>query len=184
VRKFVLIVALAVFAWIFVVPSCSTAFGCEASSAVAQAEGEQCPSSVEEASASSEWAAARFATIAEEPQTAGLFYDEDGTEHVFDSSNDSDQELATEILRELGIVGPNATLTVASHVEVKVAAAMRDQEIERGVLVINRTTGVCSVEPYGCMQVVPKVLLEGAQLTVWSPKEIAAGQPITFSRGG
>ncbi|WP_291413667.1 DddA-like double-stranded DNA deaminase toxin [Actinophytocola sp.] len=114
----------------------------------------------------------------------GVFFDPDGAVHEFDSSHDADEDQATAVLRELGIVGPNATLTVASHVEVEVAAAMRSGNINRGVLVINRTTGVCSAEKFGCMEVVPQVLPDGAQLTVWSPKEIAAGEPIVFSKDG
>jgi SCP1.201-like deaminase len=182
-RKFIFVVALAVLVWIFVVPSCSLEFGCAATGLAAHADSsEDCPSSLEEAASDAAWAAARLASIADEPQTAGLFYDKDGTEHEFDSSHDDAEKLATAVLRKLGIVSSNATLTVASHVEVKVAAAMQDQNIDHGVLVINRTTGVCSGEQYGCAQVVPQILPDGAQLIVWSPKEIAAGQPITFTK--
>lgn len=184
-RKFVFVAALAILAWIIVVPSCSSDFGCAATTqSVARADKENdCPSSVEEAAGDADWAAARLASISDEPQTAGLFYDEDGAEHRFDSSHDDAEKLATDVLRKVGIVGPNATLTVASHVEVKVAAAMQDRDVARGVLVINRTTGVCTGKQYGCAQVVPRILPDGARLVVWSPKEIAAGQPLTFSKG-
>ncbi len=182
-RKFLFVAALAVLGWIFVVPSCSSEFGCDAAGTTAHAEGDGCPSDVNDAAGDAEWAADRLASIADKRQTTGLFYDEDGSEHEFDSSHDDDEDLATETLRQLGIVGQNASLTVASHVEVKVAAAMRKTGIEKGVLVINRTTGVCSAEQYGCAQVVPMVLPAGAQLVVWSPKEIASGRPITFTTG-
>lgn len=183
-RKFVFVAALAVLAWIFVVPSCSAQFGCAAVGPAAHADDNyQCPSTVDAAAGNAEWAADRLASIADQRQTTGLFYDEEGSEHEFDSSHDDAEELATEVLRQLGIVGQNASLTVASHVEVKVAAAMRDKGIEKGVLVINRTTGVCSAERYGCMEVVPMILTDGAQLVVWSPKEVASGQPVVFPRG-
>ena len=50
-------------------------------------------------------------------------------------------------------------------------------------MVINRGAGVCSDAKYSCAQVVPQILPEGATLTVWSPKEIAAGKPIVFRSG-
>ena len=123
--------ALAILAWVFVVPSCSAEFECATSSTDA-ANGGTCPSGVEGAASSADWAADRLASIAEDPQTTGLFYDEDGNEHEFDSTHDDDEEAATRVLRELGIVGPNASLTVASHVEVKAAARMRDRDVAHG----------------------------------------------------
>jgi hypothetical protein len=168
-------------------PSCGR-FGCSYEPAwLPQAEADSddaCPDSIDAAADDATWAADQLDTIAEEPQTAGLFYDPDGAVHEFDSSHDADEDQATAALRDLGIVGPNATLTVASHVEVKVAAAMRSGDITKGVLVINRTTGVCSGGKFSCAEVVPQILPEGAQLIVWSPKEIAAGEPLVFSNGG
>ena len=165
-------------------PSCGR-FGCGYEPAwwpqAAADSGDVCPDSIDAAANDSTWAADRLDTIADEPQTAGLFYDPDGAVHEFDSSHDADEDQAT---AALGIVGPNARLTVASHVVVMVAAAMRSGDITKGVLVINRMTGVCGGGKFSCAEVVPRILPEGAQLIVWSPKEIAAGEPIVFGEGG
>src|ERR1044072_4971139 len=95
VRKFVFFVALGVLAWIFVVPSCSTKFGCESAAAVAHADSGDCPSDVDEAAHDARWAADRLAAIAAEPETVGLFYDSDGAQLEFDSSHDEDEKRAT-----------------------------------------------------------------------------------------
>lgn len=180
------LVVLAAVLWLLLnfvyAPSCAR-FSCGYEPAwlpQARADSGSCPDSIGDAANDAEWAADRLATIADEPQTAGVFYDSDGQEHQFDSGHDADEDVATSALRELGIVGPNATLTVASHVEVKVAAAMRAQNIRSGVLVINRTTGVCGDGTYTCAEIVPRILPAGTRLIVWSPKEIASGEPRVF----
>lgn len=168
-------------------PSCGR-FGCSYVPAWwSQAEadsGDACPDSIDAAANDATWAADRLDTIADDPQTAGLFYGPDGAVHEFDSSHDADEDQATAVLRDLGIVGPNATLNVASHVEVKVAAAMRNGDITKGVLVINRTTGVCGGGKFSCAEVVPRILPADARLIVWSPKEVTAGKPIAFGEDG
>lgn len=55
-RKFVFVAALAILAWIVVVPSRSTEFGCEATGAIAHGEDGECPSSIEEAAGDAQWA--------------------------------------------------------------------------------------------------------------------------------
>lgn len=180
------IVVMAAVLWLLLnfvyAPSCGR-FSCSYEPAWlprAAADSGSCPDGIDAAANDATWAADRLDAIADEPQTAGLFYDPDGAVHEFDSSHDADEDQATAALRELGIVGANATLNVASHVEVKVAAAMRAQNITKGVLVINRATGVCSGGKFSCAEVVPQILPKGAQLIVWSPKEIASGVPRVF----
>lgn len=184
VRKLLFFAVLAVLAWIFVVPSCSTTFGCAAAGAVAHADSVSCPANIDAAASDGSWAADRLASIANKPQTTGLFYDQDGNERDFVSGHDSDEDTATQVLRDLGIVPANATLNVAAHVEVKVAAMMRQQGLDQGLLVINRTTGICNDGTYTCATVVPKILPSDVALTIWSPKEIANGKPATFKGGG
>jgi hypothetical protein len=174
----------AVLAWIFIVPSCSTKFGCAAAGAVAYADSGSCPSNINAAAGDASWATDRLASIANQPQTAGLFYDKDGNERDFVSDQDSDEDTATQVMRDLGIVPANATLNVAAHVEIKAAAMMHQQGLDQGLLVINRTTGICNDGPYTCAQVVPKILPNGVVLVIWSPKEIANGEPATFKGGG
>lgn len=178
-------VAFVVFlVWFFFIRPGSSEFGCEAAAGVAHAASDECPSSAEAAAGDAGWAADRYDAIKDEKVTTGLFYDEDGNEHELTSGEDADAEVATSVLQELGIVRSGATLNVATHVEVKAAAQMRENGVTRGVLVINRAAGVCSGARYGCEQVVPAVLDEEAVLTIWSPKEIAEGQPREFPGGG
>jgi hypothetical protein len=69
---------------------------------------------------------------------------------------------------------------VVDHVETKVAALMRENDPESGVLVINFPRGVCGTEsqhPYTCAAIVPAILPEGATLAVWSPRELTEGRP-------
>lgn len=78
-------------------PSCGR-FGCSYEPAwwpQAKADnGDACPDSIDAAATDATWAADQLDTIAEEPQTAGLFYDPDGAVHEFDSSHDVDRSLA------------------------------------------------------------------------------------------
>ena len=176
-RKFVLVVVLAVLAWIFVVPSCSTQFDCAAAPATAHADDNECPSSLDAAANDRAWAAARLATIQDEDVTTGLLYDGDGGKVTLMSGKDSNSKLADKIIGELG--GPK--LWVATHVEVKAAAIMREKGISHAVLVINKDDGVCEIDsdgkprPYSCQGVVPRILPEGSTLAVWSPLEIREG---------
>ncbi|TDQ01277.1 DddA-like double-stranded DNA deaminase toxin [Labedaea rhizosphaerae] len=169
-RKFLFIVALGVLAWIFVVPSCSTKFGCESAPAVANADSGDCPSDIEDAESDAVWAAARLDKIKGEKPTVGLAYDDDGTEQRYDSSKDATAKRVTEILRDLGVLPPRGTTDAANHVEMKVAADMRDGEVDGIVLVINNQNGPCPAgdpQPLTCRSLLPKVLPEDATLTVW-----------------
>jgi hypothetical protein len=71
---------------------------------------------------------------------------------------------------------------VVDHVEVKVAAAMRDSGETSGVLVINNSGGPClideegTVAPMSCLAYLPQLLPADATLTVWWP-DPSGGQP-------
>lgn len=165
-RKFLLVVVLGVLAWIFVVPSCSTEFGCEASGAVAHADDQGCPSNVGDAAGNSEWAADQLASINDEKITTGLFYDEDGARHSF-VSGENDAEHVAEVLAKVGApASPIGTYPAASHVEVKAAVAMRDGDVTSGVMVINHAGGPCPGD-LGCANTLPYALPDGAWLVVW-----------------
>lgn len=126
-----------------------------------------CPSSADEAAGDAEWAAARLDSIQGEKVTTGLFYDEDGTEQTFVSGEDGDASNAVDLLGEVDApASPLGTYPSASHVEVKVAAAMRDSDSRFGVLVINNVNGPCR-GVFGCTSAVPRLLPEGAALVVW-----------------
>jgi hypothetical protein len=166
VRKFLLVVVLSALAWIFVVPSCSTKFGCEASGAVAHADDQSCPSTMGEAAKDTGWAAAQFLSIKDDKITTGLFYDDDGIRHTFVSGEDG-AERAAEVLAEVGApASPIRTYPAASHVEVKAAVAMRDGDVTSGVMVINHSGGPCPGD-LGCATAVPYALPDGAWLVVW-----------------
>ena len=187
-RKFVLVAALITLAWIFLVPSCSSEFDCEAAGAIAHADDDECPSDVTEAAGDAEWAADRFATIADRKLTAGLFYDSKGSRHRVKSGKDSAADRANELLRELGRLPPGASAFTADHVEVKIAARMRDEDVESGVLVINHPGGPCAVvdgepQPMSCQAFVPVLLPEGARLTVWWPQSGGSMASFTFTGG-
>jgi hypothetical protein len=161
-----------------VVPSCSTKFGCEAAPlAAARADNDECPTSAQAAAGNARWAAARFDTIKDEDLTVGLFYDADGTEHRFMSGRDREAETALKVGRKAGVFPSQGRFVVADHVEVKVAAAMREADVTFGVLVINNSGGPCRLddndepEPLSCLAIVPKLLPREAKLTVWWPAE-------------
>ncbi len=185
-RKFLLVATLIVLAWIFVVPSCSSEFGCEAAGASAHADDNECPADVAEAAGNAEWAAERLVTIADKRLTAGLFYDSDGSQHRVKSGKDSASQRANELLRELGRLPPGASAVTADHVEVKIVARMRDEDVEAGVLVINHPGGPCAVvdgeaQPMSCRTFVPALLPPGARLTVWWPQTGGAMASFTFT---
>ena len=177
VRKFVFVVALGILAWIFVVPSCSTEFGCDAAGAVAHADDGECPSGLEDAANDAEWAADRIASLRAKKAklTTGLFYDEDGAEHTHVSGYDENSDRAEEALDEAGVEFPPAGRhPAAAHVETKIAAGMRDNDITFGVVVINHPGGPCGADPaterrFSCGVVVPAILPEGSTLAVWFP---------------
>jgi SCP1.201-like deaminase len=168
VRKFVVAVVIAVLAWIFVVPSCSTTFGCESAPATAHADSGSCPDDIDDAAEDADWAADRIASIKDEPITTGLLYDEDGYEQELDSKQSGPHfDLALTYLRPLF---RNAARQAAGHVEAKAAALMRNADMDQAVLVINNPRGVCDYAAgIGCDGVVEAVLPEGTTLVVWWP---------------
>lgn len=129
------------------------------------------------------WAADRLETIAKRKVTAGLFYDADGVLHEYDSSRNDASKRAWEVGRDIGVFDTRGPSFVVDHVEVKVAAAMRDSETLSGVLVINKADGPYgrnqdgSIDPASCLSVVPQLLPDGAKLVVWWPGE--GGTPVS-----
>ncbi|MFE0733103.1 DddA-like double-stranded DNA deaminase toxin [Streptomyces antibioticus] len=70
----------------------------------------------------------------------------------------------------------------ASHVETKIALAMRSNGVQRATVVINNSDGVCS-GPYSCMTGVSAILPRGSSLTsVWRTEEGWYG--VTMLGGG
>lgn len=138
--------------------------------AIAEAA-EECPKALRGAMHDAEWAADRYATIASAKKTAGLFYDDDGFEHHFRSGDEkgADTERAREYLREVGAaMDRTGEFPAASHVEVKVAALMRESGIQTGVLIINRTGPPCEgAAGFSCQEVLPRLLPAGYKLRVW-----------------
>ncbi|MFD5137627.1 DddA-like double-stranded DNA deaminase toxin [Streptomyces sp. NPDC058378] len=69
-----------------------------------------------------------------------------------------------------------------SHVETKIALAMRSNGVQRATVVINNSDGVCS-GPYSCMTGVSAILPRGSSLTsVWRTEEGWHG--VTMLGGG
>ncbi len=174
-RKFLFVVVLGVLAWIFVVPSCSTEFGCEsAGGARAYAGSGECPSSSQAAAQDADWAADRMRFIADDDITTGLLYDEDGNEEKITSGRGGAHELAVEYLEPYaGAVlrdrPPGSQ--VAEHVEAKAAAVLRDAEQSHGVLVINNPEGPCGyASGIGCVAAIELILPAGTAMDVWWPR--------------
>lgn len=157
---------------------------------VASADSGSCPDAIAGAMSDAGWAADRLEGIAKLKETAGLFYDADGMRHEYDSSRDEASRRAWEVERDIGVFDPRGPSFVVDHVEIKVAAAMRESGVMSGLLVINKTDGPCgrnkdgSIDPASCLSVVPRLLPEGAELVVWWPG--ANGGPVsrTFIGGG
>jgi hypothetical protein len=151
-------------------------FGCVgAGSGIAHADTADCPADFAAAEGDRRWAADRYDMIKNDKVTTGLFYDEDGTEHTFISGEDSDADLANQILRQTGIPFPRrATIhPAAAHVEAKAASRMRDSALHEGIMVINNSRGVCGADDeasaYGCARVLSAVLPSQARLVIWWP---------------
>jgi len=142
-----------------------------------------CPDAISGAMTDANWAADRLETIVKRKETAGLFYDADGMLHEYDSSQNEDSRRAWAIGRDIGVFDPRGPSFLVDHVEVKVAADMRDAGIMSGVLVINKVDGPCgrgrdgSIDPASCLSVVPQLLPGGAKLVVWWPG--SDGRPVT-----
>lgn len=168
-------VAIAVLAWIFVVPSCSTAFGCESAPATAHADSGSCPDGIDDAAEDAAWAADRIASIKDDLITTGLLHDEDGTEVRIESGESGHAfERAWEYLQPYAgkqITDQPAGKQAAGHVETKAAALMRDAEQTTGVLVINNPDGPCTyVSGAGCLTAIRLILPKGSSLVVWWPE--------------
>ncbi|MGW7303795.1 DddA-like double-stranded DNA deaminase toxin [Streptomyces sp. NPDC054829] len=75
-------------------------------------------------------------------------------------------------LKESGVPHDAAGgFAAASHVETKIALAMRSNGVQRATVVINNSDGVCS-GPYSCMTGVSAILPSGSSLTaVWRTEE-------------
>lgn len=141
-----------------------------------------CPDNITGAATDAAWAADRIASIADEKPTVGLYFDSDGTGHSYDSQKGTDADMALKVGREVGVFPPSGRPNVVDHVEVKVAAAIRESGETAGVLVINNAGGPCLVDaegtvaPMSCLAYLPKLLPAGATLTVWWP-DPAGGAP-------
>lgn len=166
-------------------PSCGR-FGCSyvpswwPRAAADSASADGCPDGIDAAATDARWAVDRYERIKDATLTTGLFFDEDGTEHPFDSRRDGDSERVLATLYDMGVVQSPVRPNVVDHVEAKVAALMREKGLSTGVLVINFPRGVCGTEsrqPYTCAAIVPAILPEGATLAVWSPRELNEGRP-------
>jgi SCP1.201-like deaminase len=170
-RKFLLLAGFVILAWIFVVPSCSTKFGCAAFGADAYAGSSDCPDSVDAAARNATWAQDRIRSIADESITTGLLYDEDGNEEKITSGRNGAYESALSHLKPyadsiLRDKPPGAQ--AAEHVEVKAAAMLRDTKQARGVLVINNHDGPCGyASGIGCIAAIELVLPKGTTMDVW-----------------
>jgi hypothetical protein len=155
----------------------------------AHADSGSCPDAISSAMIDSSWAADRLASIADQRETTGLFYDPDGMLHQYDSSRNEDSRQAWEVGRDAGVFDPRGPSFLVDHVEVKVAAAMRKNGVPAGVLVINKTDGPCgrnrdgSIERASCLSVVPRLLPEGAKLVVWWPDKDGTSVSTTFVGG-
>ena len=173
-------------------PSCGR-FSCSYEPAwipVAQADSGSCPDSIAGAANDVAWAADRIDSISDQKRTAGLFYDSDGMRHDFDSQRGADADKALKVGRAAGVFPASGRPNVVDHVEIKVAAAMRNSGEPTGVLAINNSGGPCrfddegDVEPMSCLAYLPRLLPVGAALTVWWP-DPSGGPPLkkTFVGG-
>lgn len=173
-RKVALVIGLTVLAWIFVVPSCSTKFGCEAAGAVAQADEGSCPDSLAAAVRNHAWANERMSSIVNDDVTTGLLYDEDGTEERITSGRGGAYEAALSYLEPYAgsiLRDRPPGSQVAEHVEAKAAALLRDADQDHGILVINNPAGPCGyASGIGCVAAIELILSEGATMVVWWPK--------------
>lgn len=144
--------------------------------------GAACPDDITAAANDAEWAADRIASLqdADAKVTSGLFYDKDGTEHTYSSGFDEYADHAEQALRDAGVeFPPVGRHPAAAHVETKIAAIMRENDIPFGVVVINNERGPCGADPtterrFSCGVAVPAILPAGSTLAVWFPGAVAA----------
>jgi hypothetical protein len=103
--------------------------------------------------------------------TTETSYDEAGEPTTITSGRDNAADIALKVGRDAGAFPQNARPNVVDHVEVEVAAAMREDGVAHALVIINNELGPCSPDetlPYTCVNIVPKVLAPGAELwVVW-----------------
>ena len=158
----------------FYVPSCGR-FSCSYEPAWpprAQAgSSDGCPDAIHGAMNDGQWAADRYSEIKDERDTTGVFYDQDGVRQTFASGDEkgADAELARKVLREVGARADRSDgFPAATHVEVKVAALMRERGVTAGVLVINHVGGPCTgTAGFACSEVLSLIVPPGSTLRVW-----------------
>jgi hypothetical protein len=151
-------------------PSCGR-FSCSYEPAwwprVAADAGDGCPGSWQEAIDDEQWLRDRLESVSDKKVTTGIAYDEDGEPTTFVSGRDDAAQTALKVGRDAGVLAQNVRPGVVDHVEVKVAAAMR----EGGVTQL----GPCSPDetlPYTCVKIVPRMLAVGAELlVVWEDRQ-------------
>lgn len=148
-------------------------FGCEVRLVADIGDSETCPADLGQAAGDSGWAADRIdaidAKVASNSKkyTYGEFYDHDGIGHWYQSGQDDDADNAQVVGRAVGVFPEQGTVITVEHVEVKVAARMRQASVDAGVLVINNPMGPCGTDTrgqYSCSVVVPKLLARGTSL--------------------
>lgn len=84
------------------------------------------------------------------------------------SGRDSTHDQVVELLRRIRPLPGGAIPATAGDVELKFAMKMRIADIKVARLMINHKGGPCP-GPFGCDQLLPKVLPPGARLTVYWP---------------
>lgn len=147
-------------------------FGCQIHLVAAGTD--DCPTTLDQAAADAQWAAARITTIAHDPITTGLLYDEDGHEEKISSGEGGPAyEQAQGYLAAYSgaIVGdlPRGK-QAAGHVEPKAAAMIRTAGQLKGVLVINNPGGPCAyASGIGCGRAMRLILPVGSTIVVWWP---------------
>jgi hypothetical protein len=142
--------------------------------AEAQADADECPDSIKDAWNNTEWAVERFAEIRGGYLTTGLYYDESGQRHKILSGDPKgeDAQRAAKVLQVVGApTAQDGSYPAARHVEVKIAAVMRESGASAGLVVINYEGGPCGPYEQGlsCQEVLGSVLAHGATLRVWYP---------------
>lgn len=131
--------------------------------------GDGCPDSWQEAANDEQWLRDRLESISDKKITTGIAYDEDGAPTTFVSGRDSAAETALKVSRDAGLFPRNVRPGIVDHVEVKVAAVMRQNGLTHTMLIINNVLGPCSRDetaPYTCTKIVPRVLAMGSELVV------------------
>jgi hypothetical protein len=144
--------------------------------------GDACPDDITAAASDAAWAADRIEWLRTNVTkvTTGLFFDADGTEHTIHSGYDENSDLAEQALRDAGVeFPPVGRHPAAAHVETKIAARMRENDITHGVVVINNPRGPCGADPtserrFSCGIAVPAILPAGSTLAVWFPGAVEA----------